>query len=332
MTSTRQQADESRGAFSLDTMARRAVPQGFDAFLYAWETQIGDDFPMPAFSPAMAGDYRVRARAARVRDVAIVQAHSESPMRTADTPHGVEDRVRLYVVRRGSWTLGASRDHAEQTVSAGQFLLRHVGRSSPFETVPHTAALVAVLPAPPLVPLLGNRTATGSADAAEVRLLVAHTKMVNSTVNDLGPAGVQAAHSTLIELAKGVAGGRFDGAEPLLAPALAQAAKDLAQRRLADPELSPAMLARELHVSVRTLHRAFAAGGESVAAYIRHRRLEEARLTLAAPSNGATVTELAAYWQFADSSHFTRAFKAHYGQTPTDYARSADPTGRHPRA
>ncbi|MEE4596393.1 helix-turn-helix domain-containing protein [Streptomyces sp. DSM 41524] len=332
MTSAGQQADESRGAFSLDTTARRAVRQGFDAFLEAWETQIGDDFPLPAFSPAMAGDYRVRTRAARVRDVAIVHAHSESAMRTADTPHGVEDRVRMYVVRRGSWTLGGSRDHGEQTVSAGQFLLRHVGRSTPFETVPHTAAMVTVLPAPPLVPLLGNRMVTGAADAAEVRLLVAHAKMVNTTVNDLGPAGVRAAHSTLIELTKAVAGGRFDDAEPLLAPALAQAAKDLAQRRLADPELSPAMLARELHVSVRTLHRAFAAVGESVAAYIRHRRLEEARLALSSPSNGVSITELAAHWQFADGSHLTRAFKARYGLTPTEYARSTDPAGRHPRS
>ena len=27
-----------------------------------------------------------------------------------------------------------------------------------------------------------------------------------------------------------------------------------------------------------------------------------------------------AYWQFAGSSHFTRAFKTRYGQTPTEYA------------
>ena len=74
-----------------------------------------------------------------------------------------------------------------------------------------------------------------------------------------------------------------------------------------------------LHVSVRTLQRAFASAGEPAAAYIRHRRLEEARLALTAPSNRLSVTELAAYWQFADSSHFIRAFKKHYGRTPTEY-------------
>jgi AraC family transcriptional regulator, positive regulator of tynA and feaB len=85
------------------------------------------------------------------------------------------------------------------------------------------------------------------------------------------------------------------------------------------------MLARELHVSPRTLQRAFAATGESAAAYIRHRRLEQARLALTSTSNRVSITELAAYWQFADSSHFTRSFKTYYGQTPTELARASQP-------
>jgi AraC family transcriptional regulator, positive regulator of tynA and feaB len=35
-----------------------------------------------------------------------------------------------------------------------------------------------------------------------------------------------------------------------------------------------------------------------------------------------TVTEFAANWHFADSSHFIRAFKQQYGQTPGQVARS----------
>jgi len=36
-------------------------------------------------------------------------------------------------------------------------------------------------------------------------------------------------------------------------------------------------------------------------------------------------SEIAAHWQFADGSHFIRAFKKQYGQTPTAYARSTGP-------
>ncbi|MFD9187312.1 helix-turn-helix domain-containing protein [Streptomyces phaeochromogenes] len=153
------------------------------------------------------------------------------------------------------------------------------------------------------------------------------SNMVHATMADLSPAGVEAAHGSLIELAKAVALHRFDDVEPRLAPALAQAAKDLANGQLADPELSPPMLARQLNVSVRTLQRTFATTGESATAYIRHRRLEEARLALTTPSGRLSVSELAAHWQFADSSHFIRAFKKRYGQTPTEYARSTRPAG-----
>lgn len=327
MNSTDLRADESRGAFRLDSTVPRAGRPGFDAFRHAWEAQIGDGFRLPGFSPDTTGDFRVKTRAARVRDVAITDIHGVSALRSMGKLDGIEDQVRMFVVRRGEWILGGPPDRGSQTVPAGQFLLRHVGRPMHLRTLPHTVVKVLVLPSTVLKPLLGNQAVTGSADSAEVRLLTAHANTVEQTAPDLGQAGVEAAHSTLIELAKAVARGRFDDAEPLLAPALAQAAKELAENRLADPELSPAMLARELHVSVRTLHRAFASAGESVAAHIRQRRLEEARLTLAAPSNRLSISELAAYWQFADSSHFTRAFKKRYGWTPTEYARSARPGG-----
>jgi AraC-like DNA-binding protein len=150
---------------------------------------------------------------------------------------------------------------------------------------------------------------------------MAHANMVAATLDDLEPTGVQAAHSALVELFKGVLRQALDSNEPRLAPALAQAAKSLAERRLTDPDLSPAMLARELAISVRTLHRAFAAGGESVAGYIRHSRLEHARRELSKPRGGLNIAELAACYQFADGSHFIRAFRKRYGQTPGEFAR-----------
>ncbi|MFF5303221.1 helix-turn-helix domain-containing protein [Streptomyces sp. NPDC013161] len=317
------EADGSVRAPSGDSGSSGTGPAAFDAFRDGWETEIGDGFPLPTFSPATTRDFRVRSRATKVGDVAVTDLHGASAIRTEGPLNGVEDQVRMYVVRSGSWSLGAPFARDEQTVPAGQFLIRHIGRPLHFETVPDTRAKVLVLPAATLRPLLGERqSVSGPVDCAEVRLLVAHSNMLYETAADLGPAGVQAAHSALIELAKAVARRRVDDAEPQLALALAQAAKDLADNHLTDPELSGTMLARELNVSVRSLQRAFAAAGESVTAYIRQRRLEEARLALTTPSGRLSVSELAAHWQFADSSHFIRAFKKHYGRTPTDYARS----------
>jgi AraC-like DNA-binding protein len=152
---------------------------------------------------------------------------------------------------------------------------------------------------------------------------MAHAHAVRETVRDLTPTGLWAARDALLELAKGAMRREFDDVEPRLAPALARAAMEIADRRLTDHDLTPAALARQLNVSVRTLHRAFATAGETVAAYIRRRRLEQARLELAAPApRRPGVPEVAARYQFADGSHFARTFKAQYGQTPGEFART----------
>ncbi|MDX6417795.1 MAG: AraC family transcriptional regulator, positive regulator of tynA and feaB [Trebonia sp.] len=80
---------------------------------------------------------------------------------------------------------------------------------------------------------------------------MAHASTVRETARDLTPAGLQGARDALLQLAKGALVREFDDAEPLLAPALARAAMEITDRRLASPDLSPASLARELNVSVR---------------------------------------------------------------------------------
>jgi AraC-like DNA-binding protein len=44
-------------------------------------------------------------------------------------------------------------------------------------------------------------------------------------------------------------------------------------------------------------------------AYVRRRRLEGARRELDCPGSPYTVADVAARWQFADSSHFRRAHR-----------------------
>ncbi|WP_344598916.1 helix-turn-helix domain-containing protein [Streptomyces violaceusniger] len=327
MSSTGAVADELLpGSFPADSILTGTSPHGFEAFRRDWETQIGDGFPLPTYSSATIRDFQVKSRVAKVRDVVIADLHTELPAQTTGAPPGVEDQIRMYIMRRGACTFVGAPDRGEHTLSAGQYLLRHVGRPWHFQTSPRQTAQTLILPSATLRPLIGVRNITGPADSAEVRLLFAHIMMVHATMADLSSAGVDAARSTLIQLVKAVARSRFDEAESRLAPVLAQAAKDFVDSHLADPELSPRMLAHELNVSVRTLQRAFTAVGDSVTSYIRHRRLEEARLALTAPSGQLmTISELAAYWQFADGSHFIRTFKKHYGQTPTDYARSISP-------
>jgi AraC-like DNA-binding protein len=76
------------------------------------------------------------------------------------------------------------------------------------------------------------------------------------------------------------------------------------------------MIADALGVSVRTLYRAFSRqANSSVMGYVRERRLERARAELT--STRLTVSEIAARWHFADSSHFVKAYKKRFGETPS---------------
>lgn len=306
------------GALTLDSRDRTVR---FDDFARQWRSEMGGEPQLPAFTAATIADYRVRTRIARVHDVTFLDLDGTSALQTAGHPTPDDDCVRLWIVHRGALTLSKARHNPEYTVAPERFLLRHVGHLTQFATEPDTHAQLLVVPSAELVPLLGRRVIAGDAGAAEVRLLVAHATMTQRLLPELGAPGVHAARDALVELTKAVAHGDVDGAEPRLAPALAQAAKDLADQRLTDPDLNPGMLAGMLNVSVRTLQRAFANDGTSVTAYIRDRRLEMVRLALAAPVRQLSIGEIAARWQFADRSHLTRTFQRRYGSSPAAYAR-----------
>ncbi|WP_028936494.1 helix-turn-helix domain-containing protein [Pseudonocardia spinosispora] len=89
------------------------------------------------------------------------------------------------------------------------------------------------------------------------------------------------------------------------------------ERRLGEPGLTPSAIASDNAISLRTLHGIFAGTGESVSTFVRRRRLENAHADLLAHP-ARSVTSTAMRWGFTDPGNFTRAFKAHFGLTPSD--------------
>jgi AraC-like DNA-binding protein len=93
--------------------------------------------------------------------------------------------------------------------------------------------------------------------------------------------------------------------------------KHYIDQRLADPALVPGEVAAAFGISTRYLHRLFESEHETVAQYIRDRRLERCRLQLLDPRlSGHTISTLAYGCGFGDLSGFNRAFRAKYGMTP----------------
>jgi AraC-like DNA-binding protein len=94
------------------------------------------------------------------------------------------------------------------------------------------------------------------------------------------------------------------------------------EAHLREPDLSSCSVAEALGISSRYLRMLFSGKEESVSRYILRRRLEEcARQLSNAMWRGRTLTEIAFAYGFNSSAHFTRAFRAEYGMTPSEYRR-----------
>jgi len=97
--------------------------------------------------------------------------------------------------------------------------------------------------------------------------------------------------------------------------------KAVIQSDLADENFSVEELSEKVNQSRSNLHRRLTKlTGETPSALIRRIRLELGAQLLA--QNAGTVSEVAYSTGFKNVAHFSRVFKEHYSQTPTEYART----------
>jgi AraC-like DNA-binding protein len=94
------------------------------------------------------------------------------------------------------------------------------------------------------------------------------------------------------------------------------------EEQLADPNLSPAMIAQKHHISPRYLHLIFSEHGTTVGTWIRSRRLAKCRAELANLRKDRSVTEIAMDWGFNDVAHFSRSFSSAFGISPREFRRT----------
>lgn len=92
------------------------------------------------------------------------------------------------------------------------------------------------------------------------------------------------------------------------------------EEHLDNPGLNPPTIAAAHFMSVRSLHQLFEHESQTIAETIRSLRLERCRMQLEDPSQDTVLlSSVAAQWGFADSAHFSRAFRQAYGATPSQW-------------
>jgi AraC-like DNA-binding protein len=140
-----------------------------------------------------------------------------------------------------------------------------------------------------------------------------------------GPAGAKLAQNA-VDLLDTLLANEFDLARYASDPhlSLLQQIRDRIDEHLGDPNLGPSSIAASAFISVRHLHNLFQDQGQTVASYIRTRRLERTYLDLTNPKQAdESVASIGNRWGFKDPAHFSRAFKQAYGESPSEVRRQA---------
>ncbi|MBE9537529.1 MAG: helix-turn-helix domain-containing protein [Proteobacteria bacterium] len=102
-----------------------------------------------------------------------------------------------------------------------------------------------------------------------------------------------------------------------------QRIKHFIRRNLDSEDLSPDNIAAAHDISTRYLHMLFSDESMSVSRYILQLRLEHCRAALSdAAFADYSVSEIAYRFGFNDASHFSRAFKSEYQQTPARFRKN----------
>ncbi|MEV5607337.1 helix-turn-helix domain-containing protein [Streptomyces sp. NPDC052225] len=146
---------------------------------------------------------------------------------------------------------------------------------------------------------------------------------------DCAPRELDMLHDTVLDLTASCLAGHL-GSTTEQSPAqlrsqlLLRQVRTFIDRHLADPDLTPGLIAEHHHLSLRGLYDLFRDEPESVAATIRRRRLEHCRADLARPDlRRQPVQSIAARWGFTGAAAFSRTFRAAYGLSPRDYRAQA---------
>ncbi|NKB38731.1 MAG: helix-turn-helix domain-containing protein [Gammaproteobacteria bacterium] len=93
---------------------------------------------------------------------------------------------------------------------------------------------------------------------------------------------------------------------------------------LRDPDLSVPMIAAELNISSRYVHKLFSNQESSVSEYIRQLRLENCKRELISERNKErSITHIAFSWGFNSAAHFSYVFKQQFGLSASEYRRQS---------
>nr|WP_156760891.1 helix-turn-helix domain-containing protein [Microbacterium karelineae] len=294
---------------------------------------VSDSFVPLQVGSAHPERFRGVIRAADIDDVHITHVHAtdHEVVRTPDLI-ARDDRAffKLSLMLSGSGLL--IQDGREAILRPGDLAVYDTSRPYSLEFGQEFRTMVVMFPRQMLSlssESIGELTAVRISGSEGLGAVVApFLTQIDAHLEELsGPTGSQLMQSALDLV--GTVFTRELGLDNTADPhtRLLQRIRGYIDRNLGSTELTPAHIANAHFISTRHLHGLFQADGTTVSTWIRKRRLERCRRDLIDPALAdRPVAAIAARWGFVDAAHFSRAFKAAYGDSPSRVRASAQAT------
>jgi AraC-like DNA-binding protein len=157
---------------------------------------------------------------------------------------------------------------------------------------------------------------------------------VDRQIDQMSPAEVEGARNALLVLIAGMirATRTPDVSQTDVVPFLRRQLEAWIIDHLTSGAIKVRDLAAAHNVAPRTVHRAFAATGDTVGSVVRAHRLAAARSDLV--NTTSSIAAIAYRWGFCDASHLGREFRREFSMSPSDYreAYSLGPQGHQSQA
>ncbi|MCD5311254.1 AraC-like ligand-binding domain-containing protein [Kineosporia babensis] len=298
-----------------------------DVQVWAQELARADIPPMRARGP-VAEDFRARLSTTALGPVRLAELatpggecfRDESRVRERD-----QEFCQLYLTVHGHTRLEQNGRSADLEVGD----LAVVDPARPLRVVTTDTRYLTVLVPRRLLGIEANDLARLSGERipgtqGSAALLAALARTAIGSAGEFDPEEAARSGVAVAELTTALLAARLPRARYSPDEALRSRIRAFVAARLPDPGLNPATVAAAHHVSVRRLHQLFQREPRTVAALIRHSRLERCRAELAAEAHRhRTVAAVAARWGFTDPAYFSRLFRSVYGCTASEHRRNA---------
>jgi AraC-like DNA-binding protein len=142
---------------------------------------------------------------------------------------------------------------------------------------------------------------------------------LGAQIDQMSPTEVEGARNALLVLVAGMirASQGSEAGETDFLPLLRHRMETWIIEHLMFGAIRVRDLAQAHNVASRTVHRAFAATGDTVGAVVRSHRIAAARDDLI--TTASSISTIAHRWGFCDASHLGREFRREYSMSPGDF-------------